>query len=99
MFEPITPPSREPAQTPRMENEMTLLQAERLLDADILPLPVTDRSPAAPVRAPRAAPPLPLADEGEVPDDDATVLVPSSLVGLSLALAQASMLWPVLRPV
>jgi hypothetical protein len=74
-----------------MENEMITLQAEPPLYVDALPSPAADRSPPA-ARTPQAAAILGF---GGWTDP----LVPSSVVGVSLALAQASMLWPVLRPV
>lgn len=86
---------------------MITLQAEPPLEADILLFPSLRRFSAPPGHASRAgaAVLLPgddpgLADHFSVFRDwDDPVLVPSFLVGLSLALAQASMLWPVLRPV
>lgn len=66
---------------------MITLQAEPPLEADILLFPSLRRFSAPPGHS------------SVFRDWDDPVLVPSFLVGLSLALAQASMLWPVLRPV
>ena len=71
---------------------MATLQAEPPLDVDVLPSPAADRSWALATQTPQAAATLGLGDR-------TVSLVPSSVVGVSLALAQASMLWPVLRPV
>ena len=86
---------------------MITLQAERPLDAEILPFPGVNQSSASPTWAPQGALPSPRPDDGAGPalyvsasgDRDQPVLVASPLVGLSIGLAQASMLWPVLQPV
>lgn len=71
---------------------MITLQAERPLDADNPPITGTSRASAPP---PRAAPATDRTFEGR----DHPMLVPSHVVGFSLAVAQATMLWPVLRPI
>ena len=86
---------------------MNTLQAERPLDSDILPFPGANRTSAPPACASQAAQlPAFMADDASTAtvvsafgDRNDSVLVPSPVVGLALALAQASMLWPVLRPV
>jgi hypothetical protein len=85
---------------------MTTLEAERPLEANILPFPLADRVPTAPALAPQEPWwPIPSTVAATAPDEptlcDTTEpgLVPSHVVGVSVALVQASMLWLAFQPV